>query len=129
MTPAKGWIRAIRNALGMTARQLADRLGVAQQAVSRIEKQELEGAVTIKTMRRIGEALDCVFVYGFIPKTSLEEIVTRQARQVARKRLEQASKDINGGNQQLTEEERENVISNLTDALMQTLPPTFWNHY
>ena len=67
--PPKGWIRAIRNALGMTAKQLANRLGVAQQAVARIENGELEGSVTIKTMRRIAERLDCVFVYGFVPLT------------------------------------------------------------
>ncbi|MCJ7686122.1 MAG: helix-turn-helix domain-containing protein, partial [Desulfobacteraceae bacterium] len=48
--PPKGWIRAIRDALGMTARQLANRLGVAQQAVARIEKEELAGSVTIKTI-------------------------------------------------------------------------------
>ena len=78
--PPKGWIRAIRDALGMTAKQLANRLGVAQQAVARVEKEELAGSVTIKTMRRIAERLDCVFVYGFVPRTSLEETVARQAK-------------------------------------------------
>ena len=125
--PARGWVRTIRNALGMTAKQLACRLGIAQQAVSRIEKQELKGAVTFKTMRRIGEALDCVFVYGFVPRASLEETVARQARLVAEKRLEKAAESINPKNRALTVEEKEKVISNLADALLQTLPPTFWN--
>ena len=66
----------------MTAKQLANRLGVAQQAVARIEKEELAGSVTIKTMRRIAENLDCVFVYGFVPRISLEETVSRQAKKV-----------------------------------------------
>ncbi len=43
--PPKGWIRTIRDALGMTAKQLANRLGVAQQAVARIEKEELAEVV------------------------------------------------------------------------------------
>jgi len=82
MAPPKGWIRAIRDALGMTARQLGNRLGVAQQAVARIEKEEMAGSVTIKTMRRIAECLDCVFVYGFVPRKSLEETVVRQAKKL-----------------------------------------------
>ena len=92
--PPKGWIRAIRDALGMTAKQLANRLDVAQQAVARIEKEESAGSVTIKTMRRIAECLDCVFVYGFVPRTSLEETVARQAKKVAAQRLAQASQTM-----------------------------------
>ena len=80
--PSKGWVRAIRNALGMTAKQLASRLGVAQQAVARIEKDELIGSVTIKSMRRVAECLDCVFVYGFVPRSSLEAILRHQAQQL-----------------------------------------------
>jgi len=76
--PSKGWVRAIRDALGMTARQLAGRLGVSQQSVTRIENHELSGAVTVKTMRRVAEGLDCVFVCGFVPKSSLEATLRKQ---------------------------------------------------
>ena len=58
--PSKGWIRAVRDALGMNVRQLAERLNVDKSRVSRIERDEVEGNVTLKTMRRVGEALDCV---------------------------------------------------------------------
>jgi len=71
-TPQKGWIRAIRDALGMSAKQLAARTGMAQQRVTVVEKGEFTGAVTLKTMRRVAEGLDCVFVYGFVPKTDLD---------------------------------------------------------
>ena len=125
--PPKGWLRSIRDSLGMTARQLGKRLGIAQQAVSRIEKEEPAGAVTIKTMRRLAQALDCDFVYGFVPRTSLEETITRQARKVALLRFDQATQNTSAENQALTEEERENVISSLTDALIRTLPSTFWD--
>lgn len=127
--PSKGWIRAIRAALGMTARQLANRLDVAQQAVSRIEKEEPAGSVTIKTMRRIAESLDCRFVYGFVPRTSLEETVARQAKKVAIKRLIQASQTMNLENQALTRIENEQALSNLVDELIRTLPSTFWNSH
>jgi len=125
--PPKGWIRAIRDALGMTAKQLANRLGVAQQAVARIEKEELAGSVTIKTMRRIAECLDCVFVYGFVPRTSLEETVARQAKKVAAYRLAQASQTMSLENQALSRRENEQAFSDLIDELIRTLPSNLWN--
>jgi predicted DNA-binding mobile mystery protein A len=125
--PPKGWIRAIRDALGMTAKQLAGRLDVAQQAVARIEKEELAGSVTIKTMRRIAESLDCVFVYGFVPRTSLEEAVARQAQKVAIQRLTQASQTMSLENQSLSKVENEQALSHLVDELIRTLPSTLWN--
>jgi len=127
--PPKGWIRAIRDALGMTAKQLANRLDVAQQAVARIEKEEPAGSVTIKTMRRIAECLDCVFVYGFVPRTSLEETIARQAKKVAIQRLTQASQTMNLENQALSNVENEQALSNLVDELIRTLPSTLWNSH
>lgn len=70
----------------MSAAQLARRLGVSQQAVTSIERNERRGAVTIATLARVAEAVDCDVVIEFRPKTSLEETVHRQA--VAKARAE-----------------------------------------
>lgn len=125
--PPKGWIRAIRDALGMTAKQLAGRLGVAQQAVARIEKDELAGAVTIKTMRRVAESLDCVFVCGFVPRSSLESTIRNQAERVAAKRLQQAAHTMTLEDQSLTQAENQKVLSEMVDELVVTLPPNLWS--
>ena len=125
--PAKGYIRAIRNALGMTAKQLASRLGVAQQAVARIERDEPTGSVTIKTMRRVAEGLDCVFVCGFVPRSSLEDSVRTQAQQLAAKHLARASQTMALENQALSENESEKALSEMVDELVDTLPPNLWN--
>ncbi|MBA3007293.1 MAG: helix-turn-helix domain-containing protein [Desulfocapsa sp.] len=58
--PAKGWIRAVREALGMSGKQLAQRLHVSQPRVYKLEQSEPSGALTLKTMRQVAEALDCV---------------------------------------------------------------------
>ena len=50
--PPRGWIKAIREALGMTTAQLAARIGVTQTRVSRIEKDEVGDAITLKTLRQ-----------------------------------------------------------------------------
>lgn len=81
--PPRGWIRAIRDALGMSRKQLAARLGLRPQTLATMEKGEASGAITLKTLRRAAEALDCRVVYAFVPNTSLEDAVRRRAREIA----------------------------------------------
>ena len=65
--PVRGWIKAIREALGMTAEQLAKRLGVKQPSVVALEQSEAKGTIELATLRRVAEALDCTLVYALVP--------------------------------------------------------------
>ena len=70
----------------MTAAQLAVRLNVSQSRVSALEKNEVRDALTLETIGRVAQALDCTFVYALVPNTSLEALVTEQIKkQVAEK--------------------------------------------
>ena len=82
--PASGWIRAIRDALGMTVADLGRRMGVSGSTVSEIEANERDGGVRLSTLRRTADAMDCVLVYALVPKESLEHIVTQRAERVLR---------------------------------------------
>lgn len=77
----KSWIGTIREAIGMTALQLANRLGVTQPRISAMEKNEKN--LKISTMEKVAAAVDCDFVYYFKPKTSFQDIVETQAKQKA----------------------------------------------
>jgi predicted DNA-binding mobile mystery protein A len=81
--PPKGWIRAIRDAIGMTGVQFAKRLHVRPQSVEALEKSEADGAIQLKTLRRAAEALDCTLVYALVPNTSLDGAVQARAREIA----------------------------------------------
>jgi len=83
--PMRGWIRAIRDALGMTAEQLARRMGVQRQRVHALEKGEVAGTATINSVKKAAEAMDCVFVYALVPCDSLQANVERQAVKYAEK--------------------------------------------
>ena len=85
--PPRGWIKAIREALGMTARQLAARMGAAPSRIPVIEKAEVTGATTIKTLREAAEAMNCTFVYAFVPTKPLDEILRERAVQKTRQDL------------------------------------------
>ena len=70
MPPPKGWIRAIRDAVGMTGGQLASRLGIRPQTVAALEKSEAAGSIQLSTLRRVAEAMDCTLVYAKMVPTS-----------------------------------------------------------
>jgi predicted DNA-binding mobile mystery protein A len=81
--PPKGWVRAIRDAVGMTGVQFAKRLDMRPQSVEALEKSEANGSIQLKTLRRAAEALDCTLVYALVPNSSLEGAVRARARQIA----------------------------------------------
>lgn len=85
--PPKGWVRAIRDALGLTGAQLARRIGIRPASLSDLEKNEAAGRITLATLRRAAEALDCTLVYGLVPNQSLQAMVEEAARSAAQKQL------------------------------------------
>lgn len=86
--PPKGWVRALRDALGMTGAQLGARMGIRPQTVETIEKSEAAGTIQLNTLRRAAEALDCTLVYALVPNTSLEAMVNARARKIAMRELQ-----------------------------------------
>lgn len=85
--PSRGWIRAIREALGMTTGQLAKRLGVHQPRVIELERGEATGNITVKSLERAAEALGCHLVYAFVPKEPLADTIRKRASVVANQQL------------------------------------------
>ena len=86
--PRNGWIKSIRKAIGMTAKQLADRLGVSRDRIVRIEKDEPRDALTLRTLREVANHLDCDLIYALIPRSSLCEMLEKKAYQLAKEKLD-----------------------------------------
>ncbi len=97
--PGRGWIKAIREAIGMTTGQFARRLGVSQPRVAALEKAEADGVVTLKSLRQAAEALDCDFVYALVPRKPLEQVVKDRARDVAERQLARTDQTMRLENQ------------------------------
>lgn len=86
--PSKGWIRAIRQALGISSGELARRLGTSRQLPLQLEKSEAEDKITLKSLRAVANALDCDLVYALVPRAaSMEELIENRARAEARQRV------------------------------------------
>ncbi|MHB1247772.1 MAG: mobile mystery protein A [Sulfuriferula sp.] len=88
--PQRGWVKAIREALGMTTTQLAKRLGVSQPRVVGIEQAEAKGAITLDSLERAAHALDCRLVYALVPRKPLDALVEERAERLAEKQLASA---------------------------------------
>ena len=125
--PPKGWIRAIRDTLGMTGGQLAKRLHVNQQRIARLEQDEKLGKVTLNTMKKAAAALDCVFVYGIVPKESLEQTIRDQAEKVARKRMARSNQMMRLEKQELSPPEKAKALKYLVDDIVETTPKSLWD--
>ena len=84
--PARGWIKAVREALGMTTAQLAKRLRMKQPSIVALEQSEAKGSIELATLRRVAEALDCTVVYAFVPNKPLGAAIRDRARAFLRRR-------------------------------------------
>jgi predicted DNA-binding mobile mystery protein A len=81
--PHRGWIRAVREALGMSAAALAARLGITAGAVTRLEQSEAADRIRLDTLRRAADALGCDLVYLLVPRRPLKAVVRDRARELA----------------------------------------------
>ena len=123
-SPVRGWIKAIRGALGMSTAQLAKRLRVKQPSVVALEQSEAKGAIELATLRRVAEALDCTLVYALIPNQPLEAMVRDRARTFARRRLEPVEHSMLLEDQKVTAKDAE---ARLDEIVREANPRLFWD--
>ena len=116
--PVNGWVKTIREALGMTTIQLADRIKVSASRITRIEQAEIERTLKLSTMEKIADGLGMEFVYGFVPKDSLEETVRQQARKLALKRMQRLDHTMRLELQNLNAQEKEKAIEDMIDRIL-----------
>ena len=126
--PPIGWIKAIRNGIGMSMEQLGKKLSITKQGVLDIEKREIEGAVTIKSMQELAKALDLKFVYGFVPNAgSLEQMIENRAFEIATKIVERTSTTMKLEDQANSKERIENAIKERALEIINKTPKILWD--
>jgi predicted DNA-binding mobile mystery protein A len=66
--PSKGWLCAVRDAIGMTRSKVAERMGISRQSYTALEQAEADRSITLKSLDRAAEAMDCEVIYFLVPK-------------------------------------------------------------
>ncbi len=124
--PPRGWIKAVREALGLTTAQMARRMGVSQPRVVGIEKAEKTAAITLATLERAAQALDCRLVYTLVPRKSLEQLIEDRARQVAKARIQSAGHTMALEAQSVDADDEKEQLEALVRKLIEKAGSGFW---
>ncbi len=116
--PARGWVRAIRDALGMSGAELGSRLGVRQSTVDQLERSEANETIKLESLRRAADALDCDLVYALVPRSSLDATVQAQGRRVAARRISAVSHHMRLEDQAVDERDADVQLNALAAELI-----------
>jgi predicted DNA-binding mobile mystery protein A len=128
IVPPIGWIKAIRNGIGMSMEQLGKKLSITKQGVMDIEKREKEGAISIKSMQEIAKAMDMKLVYGFVPNAgSLEQMIETRAIEMATKIVERTSNTMKLEDQANSKERIEKAIKERASEIINNTPKILWD--
>lgn len=125
--PNSGWIRAVREGLGMTQVQLAKRLRITRQALDGLERAEASGKITLERLRRLAEALQSRLVYVVVPDKSLAEIRRSRAIKLAETRLKRVSHSMKLEAQGVKQHEAKRQLARLVDEVLSENPRKLWD--
>lgn len=123
--PQRGWIEALRSALGISQRSFAKRLGILHRALQKLETNEQTGSVTLESLRRAAEALDADLVYAIVPRKPLRAVIRERARALALERLKPIAQSMALENQALSKKQFERQVNELTTDL-ENKPGELW---
>lgn len=126
--PPVGWIKAVRNALGITLQQLGNKLSITKQSLQLIERREVDGTITLKTLRDIANGLDMELVYGFVPKDgSLNALIERKANTLATQIVMRTSNTMKLEDQGNSKMRIQKAIQERSTAIQNEMPKILWD--
>ncbi len=126
--PPTGWIKAIRNALGMSMQQLGNKLSITKQSIQEIEKREKDGSITLKSLKHVAKAMDMQLVYGLVPNDgTLDALIDRKAKDLARKIVMRTSNTMKLENQQNSNQRIVKAIQERANAIKNEMPKILWD--
>jgi predicted DNA-binding mobile mystery protein A len=104
-----GWIRYMRQALGITLQKLAELIDGSKATVAQAERNEAKGKITIETLKKLAIAMECEFVYAFIPKDSIKSILKKKAMTKASRIISEADTHMTLENQRVEHDLNERI--------------------
>jgi predicted DNA-binding mobile mystery protein A len=113
---SNGWIKFIRKAMGLSSTDLAKLSNLSPRTVTQAERREIEGKISLSTLKKMAEAMECELVYSLVPKASVRDTIKNKAKAKAIKRLKEA-----GLHMKLEAQEAESNIQDQIEVLTQKL--------
>lgn len=128
LMPEKGWIHTIRTTINMTMEQLGKKLSISKQRVKKIEESEVNGSLTLKSMKEVANAMELQFVYGFIPKDgSIENLVDKKANELAQRIVLRTNQNMKLEDQGIENEKIKKSIQELAIEIKREMRRSLWD--
>ncbi|MEX1215972.1 mobile mystery protein A [Saccharospirillum sp.] len=122
-----GWIKTIRTALGISTQTLGDRIGVSQPQISKLENSEAHTAITLRSLKKAAEGLDCELVYYLVPKQkTLAKTLEAQALMKAKREVKSVNTHMALEGQGLDPVNEARMVDAVVKELLYELPRDFW---
>ena len=126
--PNKGWVNTMRTALKMSLRQLGNRMNFSAQNIKQIEEREVNGTISVNSLREVANAMDMQLVYGFVSKhESLEQMIEKRAKELATEIVMRTNNTMTLEDQQNSTERIEKAIAQKTNEIKSEMPKYLWD--
>jgi len=126
--PPKGWVNTVRIALKMSLRQLGNRMNFSAQNIKQIEEREVNGTISINSLREVANAMDMQLVYGFVSKhESLEQMIEKRAKELATEIVMRTNNTMTLEDQQNSVARIEKAIAQKTIEIKSEMPKYLWD--
>ncbi len=127
--PEKGWINKVRNTLDISFSYIAKKLNTSRQVANSFEQNEIDGTITLNTLKKVAEALDCNLVYAFVPKDkSFEKLVENKADKIAEYIISRTSNSMNLEMQKLSKPEILRQKKQMKNDILQNNLKNLWKY-
>lgn len=124
--PRRGWLKLIRESLGLTQRQQAQRLGISGPTLHKSEQAEAEERITMAQLRKLADGLDCDLVYALVPRRPLTDVIEERARQIALKEIGNVTHTMSLEDQRPTDAHILKQVQRRTDELLRGRWSDLW---
>ncbi|WJF91781.1 mobile mystery protein A [Paraburkholderia bonniea] len=125
-TPPRGWLKLIRESLGLTERQQAARLSISAPTLHKSEQAEADERITLKQLRKLAEGLDCELVYALVPRKPLTQMVAEQAHAIALREVSEVAHTMSLEDQRPTETHLRRQVEQRAEELLRGRWSALW---
>lgn len=116
--PPQGWTATIRQALGMSATALAARLGMTPPGLRKLEKAEADRTITLASLQKLAEALNCDLRYALVPRQPLGQWREQRANEVVAAELRPVEHSMALEDQAVRETSRQRQVNAMIHQLL-----------
>lgn len=124
--PKNGWIRTIRQALGISSRILAKRLNCSQANITMMESRERKGTINLNTLDQLAKAMNCKLVYCIVPIQPFDKMLEEQAILIAKRQITLVHHSMLLEEQGLSEQQLKQMEEDYIRELLQGNPKKLW---